>query len=113
MCLLDMVARSVPLEFLCFCWQKVLDVCAALEDALQVHPSPLHVNPHIKQDVDAIELVLPGEGLLLKHLSSKQQDHSAGDKATAQQHDCTAQQWPRWSYTVRTCTHTYNAMDFM
>ena len=76
--------RAVPLEFLCFCRQKVLDVCAALEDALQVHPSPLDIDPHIKQDVDAIELVLPGEGLLFKHL--KQRAAGPNQKGTRPQH---------------------------
>lgn len=48
--------------------QQCLDVCAAREDALQVDPAPLDVDPHVKQRVDAIQLLLPRYGLLFKHL---------------------------------------------
>ena len=48
--------------------QQVFDVCAAGEDALQVDPAALHVNPHVKQSHDAIQLVLPAQSILLKHL---------------------------------------------
>ena len=40
------------------------------EDALQIHPVPLHVDPHVKESVDPVELVLPRDSLLLEHLPS-------------------------------------------
>jgi len=48
--------------------QQVFDVCAAGEDALQVDPAALHVDPHVEQSHDAVQLVLPAQGVLLKHL---------------------------------------------
>jgi len=46
----------------------VLDVGRASEDAFQVDPATLDVNPDIKQRVDAVQLVFPGQRLLLKFL---------------------------------------------
>ena len=38
--------------------QKLLDVRAAPEDALQVDPSPLHVHPQVKDDANLVQPVL-------------------------------------------------------
>ncbi|KAH9392991.1 hypothetical protein TYRP_006090 [Tyrophagus putrescentiae] len=46
--------------------QQRLNVRAAAEDALQVDPPGLHVDPHVEDGVDAIQLLLPAEGVLLK-----------------------------------------------
>ena len=46
----------------------MFDVRAAGEDALQVDPAALHVDPDVKQSHDAVQLVLPAERILLKHL---------------------------------------------
>jgi len=48
-----------PLEPLCLHGQQVLDIGTAGEDTLQVDPAALHVDPHVKQRVDAVQLVLP------------------------------------------------------
>ena len=57
-----------PLEALSLNWQQGLDICTATEDAIQVHPSTLHINPHIKHIVDAVQLLFPLKGILFKHL---------------------------------------------
>ncbi len=46
----------------------MLDVSAASEYSLQVDPASLHINPHVKQTIDTIKAVLPGEGIIFKHL---------------------------------------------
>ncbi|KAH6607744.1 hypothetical protein Trco_004057 [Trichoderma cornu-damae] len=48
--------------------EEVLDVGVPGEDALQVNPLALHVDPDVEEDVDAIQLVLPGHGVLLEFL---------------------------------------------
>ena len=44
----------------------MLDVRVASEDALEVHPLALHIDPDIEEDVDAVELVFPRRRLLLE-----------------------------------------------
>lgn len=61
----------LPLEPLCFYRQQMLDVSTACEDSFQVDPATLHVDPNIKQSHDAIQLVLPAQGIFLKHLKEK------------------------------------------
>lgn len=63
--------EAEPLEPLGLHRQQVLDVCTAREDALQVDPAPLHVDPHVEQGHDAVQLVFPAQGILLKHLWAK------------------------------------------
>ena len=46
----------------------MFDVGAATEDALEVDPAALDVDPHVKEGVDAVQLVLPRLRLLLKLL---------------------------------------------
>ena len=46
----------------------MFDVCAAREDALQVDPASLHVNPHVKEGVDPVQPLLPRQSIILKHL---------------------------------------------
>ena len=58
----------LPVEALCLDGQQMLDVSAAGEDSLQVDPATLHINPHIKQGVDTVQFVLPGQSILLKFL---------------------------------------------
>ena len=53
--------------------QKGLDVGRSTEDTLQVNPATLHINPDIKQSVDPVELVLPGDSLLFKYLPTSLQ----------------------------------------
>ena len=48
--------------------QLILDIGRARENAVQVHPPPLHVNPDVKDGIHAVELVLPAERLLLELL---------------------------------------------
>lgn len=49
----------------------MLDVGAASEDALKVDPATLDIDPHVKQRHDAVQLVLPAQSILLKHLDKK------------------------------------------
>lgn len=69
--------RSSPLESLRFYRQQMLDVRAAREDALQVDPTPLDVDPNVKQSHDAVQLVLPAQSVLLKHLEKKKKKNAA------------------------------------
>ena len=41
----------------------MFDVGTSSEDPLQVDPPPLHVDSHIKEVVDLVEPVLPGNGV--------------------------------------------------
>ncbi len=50
----------------------MLDVGTAGEDAFKVNPLPLHINPDIEEDVDTIQLLFPGRGVLLKYCMSAQ-----------------------------------------
>jgi hypothetical protein len=45
----------------------MLDVGATGEDALEVDPLSLNVDPHVEKHVDAIELLLPRHGVLFEH----------------------------------------------
>ena len=54
----------------------MFDVSAATEDSLEVDPATLHIDPDIKEGIDAVQLVLPSLGLLLKLLRIK---HSPWD----------------------------------
>lgn len=51
----------------------MFDVSTACEDALQVHPAPLDINPNIKESHDAIQLVFPAQSIFFKHLGEKEQ----------------------------------------
>ena len=66
---------SLPVESLSLIGQKVLDVGTASEDALQVDPASLHVNPHIKHSIDTVQPLLPLHGIVLKHLQEQEHDH--------------------------------------
>ena len=46
--------QFLPLEALCFHWQKVFDISTASEDTFQVNPSSLDINPDIKQGIDPV-----------------------------------------------------------
>lgn len=63
----------LPLESLGFYWQQMFDVSAACEYAFQVDPATLYINPNIKQSHDAIQLVLPAQGIFLKHLGKRKE----------------------------------------
>ncbi len=51
--------------------QQMFDVSTPGEDAFQIDPATLDINPNIKQSHDAIQLVLPAQGVFLKHLRGK------------------------------------------
>ncbi len=53
----------------------MFDVCASGEDAFQVNPSALHVDPDVKQSHDAVEFVLPAQSVLLEHLRRTETSH--------------------------------------
>ena len=53
----------------------MLDIRTAGEDPLQVHPPTLDVYPHVKQRVYPVQPVLPGEGVVLKHLEVGRELH--------------------------------------
>jgi len=59
---------ELPLEAWSFNRQQVLDVGWAGEDAFEVDPTTLNVNPDIKQRVDSVQFVFPRQRLLLKLL---------------------------------------------
>lgn len=48
--------------------QQMFDVSTASEDAFQIDPATLDINPNIKQSHDTIQLVLPAQSVFLKHL---------------------------------------------
>lgn len=66
-------AGAVPLEALGFHREQMFDVGAACEDALQVDPAPLHVNPHVEESHDPVELVFPAQGVFFKNLVGAQE----------------------------------------
>lgn len=65
--------EAIPLKPLGFHWQQVLDICTACEDTLQVDPPPLHINPHIKESHDPVQLIFPAECILFKNLVDRQE----------------------------------------
>ena len=69
------VETNKPLESLALIWQEVFDVGTSGENPLQVDPPPLNVNPDIKESVDPVQSVLPGHGIILKHLEVGGQLH--------------------------------------
>lgn len=58
----------IPLEPLGFHWQQVLDIRTACEDAFQVDPPSLHIDPHVKESHDPIQLVFPAQGIFFENL---------------------------------------------
>lgn len=70
--------EAVPLEALRLHGQQVLDVRAAREDALQVDPAPLHVDPHVEEGHDAVQLVFPAQRVLLEHLAGRRRAEVSG-----------------------------------
>lgn len=66
--------QASPLEALRFHRQQVLDVCTACEDAFQVDPAPLDVDPHVKEGHDAVQLVFPAQGVLLENLAGRRKE---------------------------------------
>ena len=57
-----------PLEALRLIGEEVLYVSTASEYSLQVDPTPLDVNPHVKHAVDLVQTLLPRQSIVLKHL---------------------------------------------
>ncbi len=68
-------ASRWPLEALRLHRKQVFDVCASCENAFQVNPSALHVDPDVKQSHDAVEFVLPAQSVLLEHLPRTETSH--------------------------------------
>ena len=56
-------------------WEQGLDVSRPTEDPLQVDPASLHINPDVEESVDPVQLILPGDRLLLKHLVIRRELH--------------------------------------
>lgn len=52
----------------------MLDVGTAREDAFQVDPAPLDVDPYIEEGHDAVQLVFPAQGVLLENLASRRKE---------------------------------------
>jgi hypothetical protein len=48
--------------------ELLLDISTAEEDALQVDPPPLHVNPHVEYHTQLGEAISPGASLVRKDL---------------------------------------------
>ena len=55
----------------------MLDVSRSSEDALQIDPAPLHINPDVKQSIDAVQLVFPSKRLFLKLLVVRRELHGS------------------------------------
>ena len=53
----------------------MFDVSTSGENPLQVDPPPLDINPNIKKSIDPVQPVLPGHGVVLKHLEVGRQLH--------------------------------------
>lgn len=51
--------------------QQMFDVSTASEDAFQINPAPLDIDPNIKESHDTIQLVLPAQSIFLKHLQEQ------------------------------------------
>ncbi len=68
----------VPLESLSLVGQEVFDVSTASEYTLQIDPPSLNINPHVKQCVDTVQTILPGESIILKHLSKRGKGRGRG-----------------------------------
>lgn len=49
----------------------MFDVSTSCKDALQIDPATLDINPNIKQCHDAVQLILPAQGVFLKHLRER------------------------------------------
>lgn len=77
MCLVKYIVKRrvlhLPLESLSFYRQQMFDVSTASEDAFQIDPATLDINPNVKQSHDAIQLVLPAQSIFLKHLDERKQ----------------------------------------
>ena len=56
-------------------WQKMANVSTAGEYSFEIHPLALHVNPHIKEGIDAVQLVVPSVGLFFKYLVVRRKLH--------------------------------------
>ena len=67
---------SLPAKSLALIGQQVFDVSTATEDSLQIHPSALDVNPHVKEVIDLVKSVVPSYGVVFKHLEVWGQLHS-------------------------------------
>lgn len=62
------IDNNLPLEAWSLNRKQSLYVSTSGEYAFQVHPSPLYINPDIKQGIDAIQFVFPGQSILFKLL---------------------------------------------
>ena len=67
--------QDKPLESLALVGQKMFDVSTACENALQIDPSPLNVDPHIKESIDPVQSIFPGHGVVFKHLEVGRELH--------------------------------------
>ena len=70
--------ENTPLEALSLDWQQSFDISTATEDAVQIHPTTLDINPHIKHIMDAVQLLFPLKGILFKHLKNKKKGSMLG-----------------------------------
>lgn len=58
----------LPLEPLGFYRQQMFNVSTAGEDAFQINPAPLNVNPNVKEGHDPVQFIFPAQGIFLKNL---------------------------------------------
>lgn len=54
----------------------MFDVSTASEDAFQINPATLDIDPNIEESHDTIQLVLPAQSIFLKYLQehTKEED---------------------------------------
>lgn len=46
----------------------MFNVSTASEDAFQINPATLNVNPNVKEGHDPVEFIFPAQGIFLKNL---------------------------------------------
>jgi hypothetical protein len=64
------------LEALCFDRKKVFDVCAARENALEINPLTLDVDPDIEEYMYTIKSFFPNCGIFLENWVNAVSAHS-------------------------------------
>ena len=79
--------ETSPAKSLCLHWKQSFDVSAATEDPIQVDPAALNIDPHVEHVMNAVELLLPLNGILFKHLA--EQDREMRSDNLAERHTAT------------------------
>lgn len=47
----------------------MFNVSTACEDAFQINPAALNINPNVKEGHDTVEFIFPAQGIFLKNLT--------------------------------------------